>query len=820
MFHRPLIWLLVSYAGGILLVQAFPTFFVPFTYPIFFLFAFSSLAVFFSSCRIKIYFLLFACFSGGILLTTRENLPDRLESLARDYRKITLEGMVLAPVTIPREGMARVEIMATGILHNNVLSSLNDRMNLTIYRNAPLLETGDKIRVTVRLRPFENFNNPGNFDYKESMKLKGIACAATVSDGNQISLLGEAPLPFPVNLIEKMQNPVRNLFTARLNHRDASLFRALILGERQGIEPETREIFNRTGLGHMLAVSGLHIGLIGWISFFLFTWFLSRSYRVALTLDIRKAAAVLTCFPIVGYTVLSGLQVSGQRAMIMALAFLGAMISDRERDIWSTLALAGLLILLLDPNALLSISFQLSFAAVAGILWWMPPLAQKFGRQTSTQAKKPDILEKLRGYFIGILAVSFAATIILLPVTCYYFHRISLVFLPANLTAVPILGFWVIPAGLLSAIVLPFSQQAATFLIHIGAWGLDLMLGIIRFWADLPMASIWTFAPNFLEILLFYSLLFWLYYFRRMPLRKTALTLVLALILGDVLFWTYRVGFHRGFEVTFLDVGQGNAALISFPGGKKMLIDGGGFGSGEFDVGKMVVAPFLWHNKIGRVDYLVLSHPEADHMNGLRFIAEEFDPTEFWHNEDQVETGAFKELMSIIKDKNIREKHPAELKEGMKINGAFVEILHPPSGRTADGAGGNGNSLNNHSLVLRISFAGRSFLFPGDLEKDGEQEMTANTDRKIQSDVLLVPHHGSKTSSSKAFLEKVRPKLSIVSAGKGISYNFPHPTVQKRLLQTGCKVLSTSKAGAITVRVGENAFEVETFLNGKLDVEN
>ena len=154
----------------------------------------------------------------------------------------------------------------------------------------------------------------------------------------------------------------------------------------------------------------------------------------------------------------------------------------------------------------------------------------------------------------------------------------------------------------------------------------------------------------------------------------------LSLILGDVLFWTYRVGYHRGFEVTFLDVGQGNAALISFPGGKKMLIDGGGFGSGDFDVGKMVVAPFLWHNKIGRVDYLVLSHPEADHMNGLRFIAEEFQPKEFWHNEDQVETGAFKELMTIIKDKKIREKHPAELKEGMKINGALVEILHPPTG--------------------------------------------------------------------------------------------------------------------------------------------
>ena len=820
MFHRPLILLLVSYAGGILLAQAFPTFLTPFKYPLFLLFASSSLAIFFCSYRIKIYFLLFACFSGALLLTARENGPSKLESLARDYRKITIEGIVLKPAKTPREGMARIEIMATGTFDNSVLSSLDERLNLTIYRNAPGLEAGDKIRFTARLRPFENFNNPGNFDYKRSMKLQGIACAASISDGNQITLLGKGPLPFPENLIEKMQKPVRNLFTTRLNDRNASLYRALILGERQGIEPGIREIFNRTGLGHMLAVSGLHIGLVGWMSFCLFTWVLSRSYRMALTFSIRKATAVLTCFPIVGYTFLAGLQVSGQRAMIMALAFLGSLVSDRERDLWSTLALAGFLILLLDPNALLSISFQLSFAAVAGILWWLPPLLRKFGWQSSENGNSPNILKRFSGYFGGILAVSLAATLFLLPVTSYYFHRISLISLPANLTTVPILGFWVIPFGLLSAMLLPFSQQAATFIVQTGAWGLDLMLGIIRFWADLPIASIWTFTPNFFEILLFYSLLFCLYFFHRLPWSKTALALVIALILGDVLYWTYKVEFHRTLDVTFLDVGQGNAALICFPGGKKMLIDGGGFGSGDFDVGKAVVAPFLWHNKIGKVDYLVLSHPEADHMNGLRFIAEEFQPEEFWHNEDQVETPTFSELMSIIKGEKIKEKLPSDLKEGIKINGAIVEILHPMSGAAADTAGGNGSRLNNHSLVLRITFAGKSFLFPGDLEKEGENEMLAGTDGEIRSHVLLAPHHGSKTSSSKAFLEKVKPELCIVSAGKGASRNLPHPTVQKRLREMGCRVLTTSKAGAVTIRVGEKVFEVETFLNGKLDIKN
>ena len=818
MFHRPLILLLISYAVGVLLAQAFPIFLYPFKYLLFFLFAVCSPAVFLCSYRIKIYLLVFACFLGAMLLTARENHPTRLEALAQDYTKTTLEGIVLKPVKISRKGVSRVEILAKNSNDAGIVTIINERLNLTIYRNAPQFETGDKIRFTARLRPFGNFNNPGNFDYQRSMKLRGIACAASVSDGSRITQLGKGPLPFPRNLIEAMQKPVRNLFDTRLKERDAGLFKALILGERQGIEPGTREMFNRTGLGHMLAVSGLHIGLIGWLSYYLFSWFLSRSYRMAVAFDIRKVAAILTCFPIIGYTLLAGMQVSSQRAMIMALAFLGSLVSDRERDIWSTLALAGLLILLLDPNALLSISFQLSFIAVTGILWWMPPLLKRLSRQTPEQGKKTGILKKSSGYFLGIFAVSLAATFFLLPVTCYYFHRISLVSLPANLTAVPILGFWVIPIGLFAAMILPFSQQTAAFFIEAGAWGLDLMMVIIRFWADLPMASIWMLTPNLFEILLFYALLFCLYFLSRVPWSKTVLTLVIALILGDVLYWAHKVKFNPNLEVTFLDVGKGNAALISFPGGKKMLIDGGGFSGSDFDVGKMVVAPFLWHNKIGKVDYLVMSHPEADHMNGLRFIAEEFHPEEFWHNEDRPDTQSFKKLINIIHTKKIREMYPSDLKKGIKINGAFVEILHPTSGITKDPAAGNKNSLNNNSLVLKISYEGKSFLFPGDLEKEGEQEMLSNSKKEIRSHVLLAPHHGSKTSSSKAFLEKVKPSLCIVSAGKSPSRKLPHPVVRKRLLEIGCKVLSIPKTGAVTIRVEKDRFQVETFLNGRLEM--
>ena len=208
--------------------------------------------------------------------------------------------------------------------------------------------------------------------------MKGLTCSASISDGRRIVPMGPGYLPFPRGLIETIQKPVRDLFKERLDTRNFALFRALILGERQGIDPGLREPFNQTGLGHILAVSGLHIGLVAWAAFFLFKWVLSRSYRLALEIDIRKMSAFLTAFPVIGYTLLAGFQVSSQRAMIMILTFLGSLILGREREVWSTLALAGLIILFLDPNALFSISFQLSFMAVIGILWLTPAILDKF----------------------------------------------------------------------------------------------------------------------------------------------------------------------------------------------------------------------------------------------------------------------------------------------------------------------------------------------------------------------------------------------------------------------------------------------------------
>jgi competence protein ComEC len=225
------------------------------------------------------------------------------------------------------------------------------------------------------------------------------------------------------------------------------------------------------------------------------------------------------------------------------------------------------------------------------------------------------------------------------------------------------------------------------------------------------------------------------------------------------------------------------------------------------------VAPFLWHSKMLRVDYLVLSHPEADHMNGLLFIASNFKPREFWFNGDMVDTPTYNELMNIIESKKIKLLLASDmLNREREISGAKIEILHPPSGGRKAGFSYGDADLNNNSLVLKITYKGRSFLFPGDIEKEGEQALLSNA-AALRSDILLVPHHGSKGSSTMPFLRAVSPEICVISSGEGNRFGFPHKETLDRLRETGAAIMRVDESGAIQITVGEDGrCEVETFL--------
>jgi len=453
---------------------------------------------------------------------------------------------------------------------------------------------------------------------------------AIVSDGQYVVPMGEGDLGYGGKILEKARGPLRKFFHERLSKTTSPIYTALILGERQGITSKIREPFDRSGVSHIMAVSGLHLGLVAWLFFISIRWLLSLSYRLALATDIRKLAAGITTIPVVAYGLLTGLQISTQRAMVMILVFLWSFIIGREKDGWSSLSLAALIILVLNGDALFTVSFQLSFVAVAGILWLAPVIFSRIPKFNMDKEYfiKGRIIHSILTYTLGLIAVTIAATIMTMPLIAHHFHRFSMVALPANLTVVPIIGLWVIPLGLLSSITLLLSSPLAGFLLSLGESGLNLALSFVQFWSDIPWSSIWVIQPSWLEILLLYGLFFLSLNLTFSRLYRILLLLFLIVFFIDSGCWVYKVHCNNNLRVTILDAGRGAVSLIQFPGKERMLITRDVFGQKGVNLGRIVVAPYLWHEKIQRIDYLFLSSPQLHQTEKLQFMINNFHPKE------------------------------------------------------------------------------------------------------------------------------------------------------------------------------------------------
>lgn len=556
---------------------------------------------------------------------TLTRLPHGFDKAER----ITVEGTIYSP---PRLGLntASLYLHAEKIFLPHEIRSVKIDIVVKIYKYRGDLRVGQRIRFPAKLREFRNFNNPGGFDYRFFMQARGLSFTATVSDGRYVVPMGEGKLGLVGRALEKIRGPLRNYLHGRLPYNVSPIYSALILGERQSVTPELREPFDKAGVGHIMAVSGLHLGLVAWLFYMAFRRLLSFSYRLSLMTDIRKLAALLTTVPVITYGLIAGGQVSAQRATIMVLVFLFSVIIGREKDVWSSLSLAALIILTLMADSLFTTSFQLSFIAVAGILWLAPIILSKIkGLRGDTEPLPRNRgLHMLFRYLAGLLAVTVAAAIVTTPLIAYHFNRFSAVALPANLTVVPLIGLWVMPLGLLSCIALPLSSAVAGLLLAVSAAGLTVATFLARFWADIPWSTVWVIRPTWMEIALFYGLLFASLNPLRARIYRVLLVVLLILCCTDIGYWVFQARFNKDLRVTILDAGRADAAVIRFPGHERMLLARNAFGRGGFDLGRRVVAPFLWHEKIGRIDYLFLVNPYAHHADKVQFMMNTFHPRE------------------------------------------------------------------------------------------------------------------------------------------------------------------------------------------------
>ena len=514
----------------------------------------------------------------------------------------------------------------------------------------------------------------------------------------------------------------------------------------------------------------------------------------------------------------------------MVLAYAIAMLIDRSRELLSSLALAALIICFALPGSTADIGFQLSFASVVVILvgmrrftsWWRSRVRISTGG--AGEPLRHVIAEAVAGY----VAVSFWALLGTAPLTAFHFNQFSLVGLISNAVVVPIMGFGAVICGLAAA--------ALSFVSPTGARPLLLLAGSLAgagnwlagWFEGWPLAWTRVFTPTIIEIAIAYGFIaLWcarplatgLILAASRPEQRlreckrwrsvVAASLIVVLVL-DAGWWTYQRFFYPDLRVTFLAVGEGDAAVVRFPGGRVMLIDGGGSFGGTFDPGERIVAPFLWANKIMRVDYVAVSHPDRDHFGGLIFLVRNFRPAQFWTSGSGSPDDSYQNLLEAV-----RQAHATSLVCGTgssprTIGGVAVRCLWPA-------ANIDETKENNQSMVLRLAYRGAAILFTGDIEAKGERELIA-TGADLHAAILKVPHHGSKTSSSAELLAAVRPQVAVISLGYHNRFHFPASAVIERYRKAGASVLMTGESGQVSAEVGRRGIEIETYRGGAVRI--
>ena len=807
--HRPLFHLLFAFISGIVIGRHLS----PEPVIIYILaFSFWSVLLFFRVQGRETWLLPLVLFVLiGILASSRIPNPDRPP---RAIHQLLQEKNVILTGTVSHsleQGPtdSRMILKLTSFKKDDGWQTASGKLLLTMRNCQKQWPVGQRLAGRVRLRPIRNFNNPGAFNYRQHLANQRVWLRGYVRSDLDLVPLGK-PEQSCKSILHAWRNKVRAFIDGWLPPDLAGFYRSLLLGERYALSADLREQLYEAGIGHLLAISGLHLGLVAGFAFLICHFVLVRLPPVAGRWGARPVA-VLAAFPVaLGYGLLTGMALPALRATLMLTVFTLAFVVERERDLVNSLLLAAFLILSIYPEALFSASFQLSFIGVAALICTLSalPVPRLLVPQNDKWEKLRSLGRRVYQFVCGSLIISLYTA----PVALYHFHRFATLGLLANLIAVPLVGFLVLPAGLLAVLSLPLSVSLAGFLLTLGSLALSPIIALSGKVASITWANFWPGSPGAWQVALAYLILL-------LPLAKArrwcrfSLMALCSLIL--IVSWVIPNHFHSArslLRVTFLDVSQGNSAVVEFPGQSIMLIDGGGFQGNSFDVGRYVLAPYLWHRRITRLDTMVLSHPHPDHYQGLRFVAAHFPIEQFWYSTLSWWDPDLRSLVKTLAEKKAALLGPRQLVTDRYINGVEVQVLHPAADFTDSSTTPTDKELNNLSLVIRLKYKDVSFLFPGDMEKETEDQL-ASLPHLEPVDVLLVPHHGSRTSSSLPLLKRLKPKIAIFSVGFENHFHLPAHQIRRRYDALSIRTYRTDLDGAITVTTDGRQIEVETFIN-------
>lgn len=625
-------------------------------------------------------------------------------------------------------------------------------------KNKELFKYGDLISIKGEYSAPEISRNYKGFDYSKYLKTLKIYGTIKVEEANLIKEKQLNPILINVNNVkEKMIDNINK----NMPQRTRNLLLGILIGERDNIQEDIIESFKTSNLSHILAVSGAHTSYI----------ILGITYMISKSKTPKKIGYIITIIALLLFIIITGATYSVIRACIMAIIVIGAKLCYRKENFVTSICTSLLIILIQNPFAINDIGLKLSFMGTIGIII--------FNKNITNLFIKLKIKEKIA----RILSITFSAQLMIIPITILNFNTISLTFFISNLLASPLLGIIII-LGFISIFISFILEPISKILFLVLNIFLELLILISRLTGKIPGSSILVKTPNIIFAIIYYILILFSNYFfliKKNPTRrfhkklikiitiknieKVVKTIVMVLLI--ILLFTSLIRIiNPKLKIYFMDVGQGDSTLIVTPKNKKILIDGG---EGKNNI----LLPYLLDRRINKIDYVMISHFDSDHCNGLIEVIEKINVKNIIISRQSEESEEYKNILNIIKQKNIKVRIVKEKDKIFIEKDLYMEILNPAEKLEFQ-------DLNNNSIVAKLIYINFSMLFTGDIEKV-EENLADKYKNNLKSTVLKVSHHGSKTSSSEEFLKYVKPRIALIGVGKDNKFGHPNQTTIEKL---------------------------------------
>jgi len=634
---------------------------------------------------------------------------------------------------------------------------------------------GDRIWLTGSLEPPHRAGNPGEFDYRQYLYHQGIYYILSVEQASDVLKLESAR--GWQELINSYRDRMEKVTDQYLTAQESAILRGMLLGDIDDIDPQLYEKFQNTGIVHLFSVSGLHIGFLllmsGWISSLLGA---KRSYKLVMGIILLLVYGTLISWP-----------VPVIRASIMGGMGLLAYYSGRPQQMLNSLGIAGLLIILFDPHALFTVSFQLSFLATWGLLHLFPVMRSRL---------------PYSGWAVDLILVPLCAQLAVVPAIAYYFNLFSPVSILANLLVTYLSGA-VVMLGFAALVLVMIGPLAGLCLFPAGLI-IEFIILATHFCNALPGGVLWVATPGIPAIVLYYTgVLLLLSWPLTSPYYKQVFRvgMVLVLLFLITVFWPPAWQNRGTMEIIFIDVGQGDSILIKSPHGHFILVDGGG--SQFYEVGEMKLLPYLRHRGINHLDLVINTHPDSDHFLGLTEIMNRITVERFAYPLVLHDSPEYVEAFRLVQQHSgsLLGLHAGQV---LQVEPGFhLEVLHPSPeiSRVAD--------TNHLSLVLKCRYQNFSALLMGDLDREGLEELAARKSG-VQCDLVKVPHHGSRNSLREGFYAACQPQVAVISVGNN-QFGHPHREVLDELTNQGIQVYRTDLQGAVRCTSDGSCFTIDTY---------